>query len=245
VSRRGGISDRLLRYASGGEVNEDVTPRVSYSREAVDDFIAEIAGDINRDPVNASIEPSGDSVQPTPAAPGISVREDKLRDAVTSAVESPVGTRRVEPQVVTTQPEITKKELAQEYPILVTIDRANFKLRLFRRLKLAKAYDIAVGQAGYDTPTGEYTVNDKQVNPTWYVPKREWAGDLAGRVIPPGPSNPLKARWIGITDGAGIHGTDDVGSIGSNASHGCIRMRIPDVVELYDRLPTGSTIFVQ
>ncbi len=61
------------------------------------------------------------------------------------------------------------------------------------------------------------------------MPTSSWAGDLAGQSIPPGPSNPLKARWMGIYNGAGIHGTDDTGSIGSAASHGCVRMLIPDV----------------
>jgi lipoprotein-anchoring transpeptidase ErfK/SrfK len=107
-----------------------------------------------------------------------------------------------------------------------------------------KTYTIAVGQAGLETPSGQYTVQDKQVNPTWHVPDSDWAGKLAGRVIPPGPDNPLKARWIGIIDGAGIHGTVETGSLGTNASHGCIRMAIPDVIELFDRVPYGSTIFV-
>ena len=86
---------------------------------------------------------------------------------------------------------------------------------------------------------------DKQINPSWHVPMSSWAGKLAGQVIPPGPADPLKARWIGITGGAGIHGTEDVGSLGSAASHGCIRMAIPDVIELFDRTPYGSKIFIQ
>jgi lipoprotein-anchoring transpeptidase ErfK/SrfK len=89
-----------------------------------------------------------------------------------------------------------------------------------------------------------YTVQDKQVDPSWHVPNSAWAGSLAGRVIPPGPDDPLKARWIGITGGSGIHGTEEVGSLGSAASHGCIRMAIPDVIALYDRVPYGSKIYV-
>jgi lipoprotein-anchoring transpeptidase ErfK/SrfK len=64
-------------------------------------------------------------------------------------------------------------------------------------------------------------------------------------VIPGGvPENPLKARWLGIYDGAGIHGTDATYSIGSNASHGCIRMLIPDVIELYDQVPVGAPVYI-
>jgi lipoprotein-anchoring transpeptidase ErfK/SrfK len=83
------------------------------------------------------------------------------------------------------------------------------------------------------------------VNPAWSVPNSDWAGDLAGQVIPGGtPQNPLKARWMGIYNGAGIHGTDAAGSIGSAASHGCIRMLIPDVVELYDQVPVGAPVYI-
>jgi lipoprotein-anchoring transpeptidase ErfK/SrfK len=64
-------------------------------------------------------------------------------------------------------------------------------------------------------------------------------------VIPGGtPENPLKARWLGIFDGAGIHGTTETGSIGSAASHGCVRMLIPDVIELYDQVPVGAPIYI-
>ena len=73
------------------------------------------------------------------------------------------------------------------------------------------------------------------------MPHSAWAGDLAGTVVPGGaPDNPLKARWLGIFDGAGIHGTDETYSLGHAASHGCIRMAIPDVIELYDQVPVGA-----
>ena len=55
---------------------------------------------------------------------------------------------------------------------------------------------------------------------------------------------PLKARWLGIYDGAGIHGTDDIGSLGSAASHGCIRMAVPDVIELYDEVAVQTPIYI-
>ena len=144
----------------------------------------------------------------------------------------------------TTAPKVRTSQLVDRYPTVITVDRANFRLRLFKRLKLVKTYTIAVGRQGLETPAGVYTVNDKQVDPAWHVPEQHWAGDLAGKVIPPGPPNPIKARWMGIYDGAGIHGTDEIGSLGSAASHGCIRMAIPDVIDLYDRRPYGSTIYI-
>ncbi|HEU4703932.1 MAG TPA: L,D-transpeptidase, partial [Conexibacter sp.] len=64
------------------------------------------------------------------------------------------------------------------------------------------------------------------------------------KAIPPGPSNPLKARWMGIYAGAGIHGTDSISSLGSAASHGCVRMAVPDVIELYDETPVGTPVYI-
>ena len=139
---------------------------------------------------------------------------------------------------------MTSGELADKYPVYLTVDRGGFQLRLWKHLKLAKSYPIAVGQAGLETPAGSYTINDKQVNPYWHVPDSAWAGKLAGKVIPPGPGNPIQARWMGIYDGAGIHGTTELYSLGTAASHGCIRMSIPDVIELYDQVPLGTPIYI-
>ena len=143
------------------------------------------------------------------------------------------------------KPKVTTKKLAKEYPAIILVNRGAFKLTLYKDLKPAKTYGIAVGQVGLETPAGLYHVQNKAVNPAWHVPNSAWAGELAGTVIPGGvPENPLKARWMGIFDGAGIHGTDAIGSIGSAASHGCIRMLIPDVIELYDQVPVGAPVYI-
>ncbi len=76
------------------------------------------------------------------------------------------------------------------------------------------------------------------------MPDSAWAGDLAGQVIPPGPADPIKARWMAIFEGAGIHGTEETESLGSAASHGCVRMSIPDVEELYDQVEVGTPIYI-
>ena len=82
------------------------------------------------------------------------------------------------------------------------------------------------------------------MNPSWHVPLSAWAGDLAGRIIPPGPSDPIKARWLGFHNGAGIHGTAETWSLGHSASHGCIRMAIADVEQLYPLVPMHTPIYV-
>ena len=128
---------------------------------------------------------------------------------------------------------------------MLVADRGSFQLHLYKDLELSKSYTVAVGALGFDTPAGLYHIQNKAVDPAWSVPNSDWAGDLAGTVVPGGvPENPLKARWMGIYDGAGIHGTDQTYSLGSAASHGCIRMAIPDVIELYDQVEVNTPIYI-
>ena len=243
ASQEGGLPSRLVRYATGGEVDREITPRISYSNDAVDDFIAGVGAKVNRDAQDATVDPTPTSLTPVPAQDGIQLRAENLREKVDAALQSPKA-RTVKATVVRTEPEVTEKELASQYPSYITVDRAGFALRLFKDLKLAKEYTIAVGAQGFDTSAGLYDIQSKQVNPTWYVPDEAWAGDLAGTTVPPGPDNPLQARWMGFNGGAGIHGTSDIGSLGSAASHGCIRMAVPDVIELYDQVDVGTPVYI-
>jgi lipoprotein-anchoring transpeptidase ErfK/SrfK len=247
ASRDGGIIERISRYASGSEVDEDIEPRVDYDRGEVKQFVRELEENINQEPVNASIVPSegGEKLRPESGHPGVALQTREMYEAINDAAASPGRDAAVEAVVVSTPPEITKKELAKAYPTYLTIDRGSFTLRLFKNLKMNREYTIAVGAAGYDTPTGLYYLQTKEVNPTWHVPDSGWAGSLAGQDIPPGPGNPLVARWMGIYDGAGIHGTYETGSLGSAASHGCIRMGVDDVVELFDKVSVGDPVYIQ
>jgi lipoprotein-anchoring transpeptidase ErfK/SrfK len=118
------------------------------------------------------------------------------------------------------------------------------KVRLIRNGKVWKTYPIAIGQPAFPTPTGDYEINDKQVDPTWYPPDSPWAAELSS--IPPGPGNPLGTRWIGTTAPAiGFHGTYARYSVGTPASHGCMRMYIEDVEELYDQVTIGMKVSIR
>jgi lipoprotein-anchoring transpeptidase ErfK/SrfK len=244
-SRDGTILDRVSRYASGGEVDANLPTQVDYDKKAVKDFVNQLAEDINQDPVDASVVPDGSRLAKQAGEAGRAVEKREMTEAINQAAQSPGRDQPVEAIVKTTKPEVTTKELRDAYPRYIFIDRGGYTLRFYQNLKLVRSYPIAVGQQGLETPAGLYHVTDKQVNPYWHVPNSAWAGSLAGQVIPPGPSNPLQARWIGIVDGAGIHGTNDTGSLGSSASHGCVRMSIPDVIELYDRVEYGDPLYVQ
>jgi len=243
ASRSGGFPTRVWRYTTGGEVDREIAPHISYSAQAVDEFVNTVANDVNQPAQDATISPTPSSLNPVPGQDGVQVLTDKLRNEVRGAIES-VHNRTVKTPTQPLKPDVTTDQLAQKYPVYLTVDRGNFQLRLWKDLKVVNTYTIAVGQQGLETPAGTYTIDDKQVNPSWHVPDSAWAGDLAGQVIPPGPEDPLKARWMGFYNGAGIHGTDDIASLGTAASHGCIRMSIPDVIALYDQVPLGTPIYV-
>jgi lipoprotein-anchoring transpeptidase ErfK/SrfK len=243
-SRTGSFLTRVAREVTGGSVSADIQPRVVYSRLAVAHFVAQVGDGFDRPARDASIDFTPTSLEPVTGQDGARVERRRLRRAIVHALTDASAPSTVAVRARTTRPKVTTAQLAAKYPVVITVDRSNFRLRLWKHLKLEKTYTIAVGMAGLETPSGVYTINDKQVDPVWSVPNSAWAGDLAGQVIPPGPSNPIKARWMGIYAGAGIHGTTDIGSLGSAASHGCVRMAIPDVIDLYDRTPIGTTVYI-
>jgi lipoprotein-anchoring transpeptidase ErfK/SrfK len=195
--------------------------------------------------VDASVDLEEGDVTPQESKDGRRLAATRLRRQVKRTLLATSPDKTVRAKTVVVKPKITTDELAEEYPAVLVVNRSAFQLTLYKDLKLVKTYGIAVGQIGLETPAGLYHIQNKAVNPAWSVPNSAWAGDLAGTVVPGGvPENPLKARWMGIFDGAGIHGTDASGSIGSAASHGCIRMLIPDVIELYDEVPVGAPIYI-
>jgi hypothetical protein len=243
-SRQGGFPSRLVRYVSGGEVDERITPRVAYSERAINRFVRHVAEEVNREPENADVEATPDSLEVVAGKDGRKLRDNLLEKDLEAAVLRAGTPRKIVAKVHATKPEVTKSEVAAQYPSYLTLDRATFTLRLWRHLKPAKKYTVAVGMEGLETPEGLYEIQEKEENPVWHVPLSDWAGSLAGQTIPPGPSNPIKARWMGIFEGAGIHGTEEIYSLGHAASHGCVRMAIPDVEELYDLVEVGTPIYI-
>ena len=243
ASRNGNIVTRVARDLTGGEEDAQVPPRVTYSRAAVRRLVERVKTKVDRPARDAKVDfPSLDRVK---EQPGFKVNAASLEQRVEQALSVPGVDRRVAAPVDRIQPKVTRAQLAKRYPVLLVADRDNFQLRLYKKLRLVHSYTVAVGAVGFDTPAGMYHIQNKAVDPAWTVPHSDWAGDLAGTVVPGGvPDNPLKARWLGIFNGAGIHGTDETYSLGHAASHGCIRMAIPDVIALYDQVPVGAPIYI-
>jgi lipoprotein-anchoring transpeptidase ErfK/SrfK len=127
-------------------------------------------------------------------------------------------------------------------PVIV-IRRGSNRLYLYRAVRQWRIFPVATGQARYPTPLGRFKIVVKWRNPWWYPPSSPWAQGL--KPIPPGPGNPLGTRWMGLSaPGVGIHGTPDSASIGYSASHGCIRMQIPDAEWLFLHVEIGTPVFI-
>jgi lipoprotein-anchoring transpeptidase ErfK/SrfK len=177
---------------------------------------------------------------------GREMDDKSLATALALALGDPRAPRQIRPKRAVVKAKVRTKDLANRYGTVVTISQSSFRLRLFKRLKFVKSYGVAVGQPAYPTPRGLFSIANKAVNPPWTAPNSPWAGAYRNETVAGGSAeNPLKARWMGIVNGVGIHGTGEPGSIGSRASHGCIRMTVPDVIDLYPRVPVGTPVLIR
>jgi hypothetical protein len=170
---------------------------------------------------------------------GFDIKEPAMKSAIVRALKSGErGPLALEGSVL--KPQVTLKNFG---PIVV-IRRESKRLYLYNGQRFVRRFGVATGQASYPTPLGHWSVVVKQENPWWYPPPdSEWAKD--SEPIPPGPGNPLGTRWMGLSAPlVGIHGTPDSASIGYSASHGCIRMLVPEAEWLFERVEIGTPVYI-
>lgn len=246
AGREGSFVGRGWRSVTGEKADVDVPVALSADRIAIRRFVERIARRQARKPVDASLKMTLTSVRVVPARAG---RRLAARDALVARLArrltSRTAQRTIRARTVAVAPKVDAAKLLDAQPVAVTVSRSERRARVFRRGELVKTYTVAVGTPEYPTPTGQFVVQTMQKNPSWSVPRSAWAGSLAGQTIPGGdPRNPLVARWIGFNGSVGFHGTNSAGSLGSAASHGCIRMTPGDVIDLFERVRTGAPVFV-
>jgi len=245
-SREGSFISRGWRKLTGAELDQNVPVKAVADRLKVRRFVEAIAKEQARAPVDSALNITLTSVSVTRSRPG---RRLAARDALVARLmrrlTSSTNDRTLRAKTVEVPAKVNANAVWDANPVAVTVSRDGKQARLFRRGKLVKTYSVAVGTAEYPTPTGRYVVQTMQKNPAWNVPQSEWAGDLAGQTIPGGdPRNPLVARWIGFNGSVGFHGTASSGSLGTAASHGCVRMAPADVIDLFERVQTGTPVYV-
>jgi lipoprotein-anchoring transpeptidase ErfK/SrfK len=170
--------------------------------------------------------------------PGVKVLRELTIRRIVRALQTP-QVRRTRVAVKVVEPTRT----VVKFGAVVVIRRGTNELRYYKGSRLMRKFGVATGQSVYPTPTGTFSVVDKQLNPWWLPPDSDWA--KGKEPIPPGPGNPLGTRWMGLSaPGVGIHGTPDDASIGYSASHGCIRMHISDAEWLFHHVELGTPVVI-
>jgi lipoprotein-anchoring transpeptidase ErfK/SrfK len=245
-SRRGWLGARVANALQNKRVDESLSLRIHYAPGVVAKLTKRVAAAVRVHPVNATVKANAGGLSLKESHRGRALNEAALKRRLAASLTSARRPATISATTHPVAPSVSTAQLASKYPAYIIIDRRAHVLRFYEHLKQANTYPIAVGRAGLETPAGLYDVQWKETNPSWHVPNSPWAGALAGKTIPPGPDDPIKARWMAFNGGAGIHGIDpsEYGSIGQDASHGCVRMRIPDVISLYARTPVHTPVFV-
>jgi hypothetical protein len=214
---------------------------VAYRPRLVRRYVSELAERFYVEPVNAQLAGLGSDGRPViaPERPGQRLATKLLENSIANALHTP----RRAPLRLPMKP--VKADVSQaDFGPVIVIARESKKLTLYDGRSVVRTFPIATGQASYPTPLGTFSIATKQRDPWWYPPPdSDWA--RGKEPVPPGPGNPLGTRWMGLTAPlVGIHGTPDSASIGYSASHGCIRMLIPDADWLFDQVNVGTPVVI-
>ena len=203
-------------------------------------YLAELDARLSRPARDARFDGIDGDLVPVLVSEAAGRKLDRTRTR--AAIERALATAAREP-VVPVFRKVEPKVRRADLPPIVVIRRESNVLYLYEGAQRVATFGVATGTARYPTPLGTFEVVDKQYHPWWYPPNSDWA--RGKKPIPPGPGNPLGTRWMGLNVyGVGIHGTPDAASIGYSASHGCIRMRIPDAEWLFERVRHGSPVVI-
>jgi len=237
------LADRALKRRVAGDVPVNVAIRAG----AAQAFVDSIAQRVYRSPRDSHVIFAVQHLRASSYRNGIRLATPAyLRDNIDMTLRSWTRPRALRSGLAKVKPYLTQKRLKAVTGAIVTVSRWERRARIFSHLRFVRSYRVAVGQPSYPTPTGLFHVQIKQINPSWSVPASGWAGALAGQTIPGGdPRNPIVSRWIGFAGSVGFHGTYDLGSLGASASHGCIRMAVESVEDLFRRVSIGTPVYVR
>jgi len=231
--------DGAIAQALDAKAGETVSLGVRLDPKRIHAYVASLDKRYREEAVDAQLVGlNGTTPNITTEKTGREVKRGLMTRAIASRLQSTV--RR--PLPLAFRELLPTRTRAQFGPVIV-IQRGVNVLTLFDGSSTVRTFGVATGQAQYPTPAGTWSIVDKQRDPWWRPPDSEWA--KGSEPIPPGPGNPLGTRWMGLSAAAvGIHGTPDAASIGYSASHGCIRMRVPDAEWLFEHVDIGTPVVI-
>jgi hypothetical protein len=212
---------------------------VDVAHGKLDRFLSGLAHRTDREPVDAALTLEGLRPVARKSSPG-----RRLRQLVAGHEISLALRKHLRDPIALPFQELEPKVTEQDLDTAIVIERGSNRLLFYEKLKLARTFHVATGQAAYPTPIGNFEIVNMQRNP-WWIPPEGSAWAQGEQPVPPGPGNPLGTRWMGISAPyVGIHGTPDAASVGYSASHGCIRMLIPEAEWLFNHVDIGTPVFI-
>jgi L,D-transpeptidase catalytic domain/Putative peptidoglycan binding domain len=231
--------DGAITQALEARAGEAVSIGVRVDPKLVQRYVKSLDRRYRREPVDAELTGLA-GVRPSisPEQTGREVRRGWMTRAIVNRLNSTV--RRPLPLALR---ELEPKVRKAEFGPVIVIQRGVNVLTLYEGERVVRTFGVATGASEFPSPAGMWSIVDKQRNPWWRPPDSDWAKDA--KPIPPGPGNPLGTRWMGLDASAvGIHGTPDAASIGYSASHGCIRMRVPEAEWLFEQVDIGTPVVI-
>lgn len=239
VSESHSLLSRVFHRVLDRPVDRSVDIRHSYDQAVIDAFVERVAATVARPARDAMFALVDGELEKRRSAPGQALRVRASRTRIGRALQE--GRLEVTLPVRAVEPERTEEDLGRT----IVVRLAENRLYLYDGLRIVRDYPVATGSPGFPTPQGEFLVINKRENPDWTNPDPDgWGADLPA-YIPPGPGNPLGTRALYLdAPGIRIHGTWDLASIGTYASHGCVRMTIDDSEELYETVDVGTPVLI-
>ncbi|MGB4593682.1 MAG: L,D-transpeptidase/peptidoglycan binding protein [Coriobacteriia bacterium] len=232
------LIERVRVRATRDDPGSDVQPKVTVDSAALGAWIEDVAKQVNTSAVDASLTLDARELKVMPSRRGETVDVEAMTASLTEALTG--GIKTVELTVTYAEPKVTEKNIGKA----ILVRRSDRRLFLYNNGKIEKTYSVAVGTPGYPTPRGWWEIVLKRYRPTWSNPGSDWAKDMPP-TIGPGPGNPLGTRALNLdAPGIRIHGTSKDYSVGTAASHGCMRMHMWDIEDLYDRVDVGTPVVI-
>lgn len=238
-----GPATRLWHRVLDKPVVQNYDVRLQVDRAAVRRTVAQLAAQVKMAPVDARIDTSSGLVSILPAAEGHALDQDtttsRLFNLADRLANGAAISADVQAPLTTLAPKVTG------FADVILVRTAENKLYHYENGNLAKTYTVATGSSRFPTPKGAFSVVLKRRNPTWVNPDPGgWGKSLPARIAA-GPRNPLGTRALNLSaPNIRIHGTGNVASLGHPASHGCIRMAMSDVEELFDQVDQGTPVTI-
>jgi len=231
---------RVYHRLADKPVTTEIALGYTYDDAAVQAFVQRVYDEVAKNPVDAAIKLIDDQLVIRRPKVGQALKTYVATSKIMSALERHLTA--VQLPVKTVEPQVTAQTIGKT----IVVDLSENRLYLYDGLKIAKEFPVATAAPGYTTPVGTWKVVNKTENPTWFNPAPDGWGAGEPLVIPPGPGNPLGIRALYLSaPGIRIHGTYNSASIGTYASHGCIRMYISDSETLYPLVPVGTTVIIK